>query len=70
MKQAARVGLVLFLAGATAFAQRPSDPALLVPQTAPELDYVAVPNPITLPAGTTMGRPPAWRSTPKATCSC
>ena len=55
MKQAARVGLVLFLAGATTFAQRPSDPALLVPQTAPELGYAAVPNPITLPAGTTMG---------------
>ena len=55
MKQAARVGLVMFLAGATAIAQRPSDPALLVPQTAPELAYVAVPNPITLPAGTTMG---------------
>ena len=45
----------MFLAGATALAQRPSDPALLVPQTAPELGYVAVPNPITLPAGTTMG---------------
>ncbi len=55
MKQAARVGLVMFLAGATAIAQRPSDPALLVPQTAPELGYAAVPNPITLPAGTTMG---------------
>ena len=55
MKQAARVGLVMFLAGATAIAQRPSDPALLVPETAPELAYAAVPNPITLPAGTTMG---------------
>jgi hypothetical protein len=29
--------------------------ALLIPQTAPRLDYVAVPNPLTLPAGTTMG---------------
>jgi len=55
MKQAARVGLVMFLAGATAIAQRPSDPALLVPRTAPELGYAAVLNPITLPAGTTMG---------------
>ena len=45
----------MFLAGATGIAQRPSDPALLVPQTAPELGYVAVPNPIRLPAGTTMG---------------
>jgi sugar lactone lactonase YvrE len=44
---------VLF--GAAALAQRPSDPALLVPEDAPQLDYVAVPNPVTLPAGVTMG---------------
>lgn len=50
----AAVGIALFLAGAPAFAQRPSDPALLVPQQAPELGYVAVPSPVTLPAGTTM----------------
>jgi DNA-binding beta-propeller fold protein YncE len=55
MRQAVRVGLMMFLTGATAIAQRPSDPALLVPQTGPELGYVAVPNPITVPAGTTMG---------------
>jgi len=36
-------------------AQRPSDPALMVPQTAPVLDYVAVPDPLPLPAGMTMG---------------
>lgn len=36
-------------------AQRPSDPALLVPQEAPALDYVPVPNAITLPQGVTMG---------------
>lgn len=54
MKHAA-VGIALVLAGATALAQRPSDPALLVPQQAPELNYVAVPSPVTLPAGTTMG---------------
>ena len=46
--------LVVWL-GATALAQRPSDPALLVPEAAPQLDYVAVPNAVTLPAGTTMG---------------
>ena len=40
-----------------AFAQRPSNPALLIPQAAPELDYVASANPVTLPAGTTMGAP-------------
>jgi sugar lactone lactonase YvrE len=45
----------LLLVGVSVLAQRPSDPALLVPQTAPELGYVAVPNPITVPTGTTMG---------------
>jgi DNA-binding beta-propeller fold protein YncE len=45
----------LFLVGTSALAQRPSNPALLVPQDAPELGFVAVPNPITVPAGTTMG---------------
>ena len=44
---------VLF--GATALAQRPSDPALLVPETAPELDYVAVPQAVTVPAEMKMG---------------
>ncbi|HVH27526.1 MAG TPA: peptidyl-alpha-hydroxyglycine alpha-amidating lyase family protein [Vicinamibacterales bacterium] len=38
-------------------AQRPSDPALLVPQRAPALDYVAVPDPLPIPAGMTMGAP-------------
>jgi DNA-binding beta-propeller fold protein YncE len=47
---------VMTLVGATAvFSQRPSDPALLVPQQAPQLEYVAVANPLTVPAGTTMG---------------
>jgi sugar lactone lactonase YvrE len=49
------VGIVLLLVANSALAQRPSDPALLVPQVAPELNYVAVPTPVTLPAGTTMG---------------
>lgn len=44
------------LAWATSvLAQRPSDPALMVPQNAPALDYVAVANPLSFPAGTTMG---------------
>ena len=47
--------ICLLLAGTSALAQRPSNPALLVPQDAPELGYVPVPNPITVPAGTTMG---------------
>ena len=43
------------LACAAAFAQRPSNPALLVPQVAPELDYVAVPNPLPLPESIKLG---------------
>jgi len=54
MKTAA-AGIVMFFVSASAFAQRPSDPALMVPQTAPELGYVAVPNPVAVPAGITMG---------------
>src|SRR5688572_10580093 len=38
-----------------AYAQRPSNLALLVPQKAPLLDFVPVPNPVTLPAGVVMG---------------
>jgi sugar lactone lactonase YvrE len=43
------------LLGTGVLAQRPSDPALLVPEAAPQLDYVAVPNAVSLPDGTTMG---------------
>jgi DNA-binding beta-propeller fold protein YncE len=46
---------VVFLAGAGLAAQRPTDSALLAPQVAPPLDYVAVPNAITLPPGVTTG---------------
>ena len=56
MRKAVVAALVL-LTTAPAVAQRPSDPALLVPQAAPELDYVAVPDSLPLPAGTTMGAP-------------
>jgi sugar lactone lactonase YvrE len=38
-----------------AFAQRPSNPALLIPQEAPPLDYAVVPNPIPVPGGVEMG---------------
>jgi sugar lactone lactonase YvrE len=44
--------LVLY---APLLAQRPSDPALLVPEAAPELGYTFVPDAITLPAGSKMG---------------
>jgi sugar lactone lactonase YvrE len=50
----ASVAFGLVLTG-TSLAQRPSDPALIVPQDAPVLDYVAVPSPISPPAGTKMG---------------
>jgi len=51
----AAVAFAMLLACASVLAQRPSDPALVIPQNAPELDYVAVPDPLTLPAGVTMG---------------
>jgi DNA-binding beta-propeller fold protein YncE len=45
-------------------AQRPTDPALLAPQVAPALDYVAVPNPVTPPPGVTMGASASVAFTP------
>ncbi len=47
--------LAFLLLGTPVAAQRPSDPALLVPQVAPELNYAAVPTAVTLPEGVTMG---------------
>jgi len=47
--------LVPFLLATSVLAQRPKDPALIVPQVAPELDYVVAPTAVTLPEGTTMG---------------
>ena len=46
---------VVLLTTGVAYAQRPSDPALLVPQNAPALDYVAVANPLSFPEGVTIG---------------
>jgi len=54
MKKAA-VGIVAILLSTSALAQRPSDPALLVPEDAPELDYVVAPAAVSLPDGMTMG---------------
>src|SRR5580698_4202285 len=39
----------------SAFAQRPTNPALLIPQEAPALDYVAVADPLPVPASVAMG---------------
>ena len=51
----ALAGVVAILFVTPALAQRPKDPALLVPEDAPELDYVAAPAAVTLPEGTAMG---------------
>lgn len=58
MARAAFAVTCLF-AGTLIFAQRPTNPALLIPQTAPELDYKAIADELTLPAGVTMGAPAA-----------
>ena len=51
-----KVLMLSFLLFATRLlAQRPSDPALLVPEAAPELDYTVAPAAVTLPEGVTMG---------------
>lgn len=51
----AAVACIIASLAIPALAQRPSDPALLVPQEAPALDYVAVDAPLTIPADMTMG---------------
>ena len=56
MTRAALVSAFL-LAGISGFAQRPSNPALLAPETAPALDFESVSDHLTVPAGTTMGAP-------------
>jgi DNA-binding beta-propeller fold protein YncE len=45
----------MLLVCASGFSQRPSDPALLVPHSAPALNYVPVANPFSLPEGVTVG---------------
>lgn len=55
--KSAVAALFMFLFGSSALAQRPSDPALLVPERAPELDYTLSANAFILPHGVTMGAP-------------
>ena len=50
-------GLIAAVLAPAALAQRPSDPALLMPERAPELDYVAAPAAVMLPEGMEMGAP-------------
>jgi DNA-binding beta-propeller fold protein YncE len=55
MKRAAAGFVALWVLGVSVHGQRPSDPALLIPETAPPLEYVAVPTAVTLPPGVSMG---------------
>jgi sugar lactone lactonase YvrE len=50
-------GLIAVLLSPAVSAQRPSDPALLVPERAPELDYALAPSAFSLPDGMMMGAP-------------
>lgn len=50
-----RTILLFLLACSAVFGQRPSNPALLIPQEAPLLDLVPVANPLTLPEGFNFG---------------
>ena len=55
----AAVVVALLLVSGPAMGQRPSNPALLLPQQAPELDMTPVLDPLPIPAGMTMGAPAA-----------
>jgi sugar lactone lactonase YvrE len=55
--KSAIAGLAVLSMSVPVWAQRPSDPALLIPQNAPELDYAAVENSVTLPPGVMPGAP-------------
>ncbi|HEY4364090.1 MAG TPA: peptidyl-alpha-hydroxyglycine alpha-amidating lyase family protein [Bryobacteraceae bacterium] len=50
-----RLLVLAALSAASLYAQKPSNPALLVPQEAPLLDYVAVANPLPVPEGVNTG---------------
>jgi sugar lactone lactonase YvrE len=53
------IAIAVALIAVPAVAQRPSDPALLIPQSAPELDYVVAPQAVSLPAGAGLTGAPA-----------
>ena len=52
-------GLVVLLLTVPLVAQRPADPALMLPQQAPELDMTPIIDPLPVPVGMTMGAPAA-----------
>jgi DNA-binding beta-propeller fold protein YncE len=64
MKRAVVI-LTAILISLPTFAQRPTNAALLIPQNAPDLDYAAVDDTITLPAGVTLGPPASVAFDPK-----
>lgn len=55
MRQVAAALVTVAVLVAPLSGQRPSDPALLVPEKAPALDYVFAENAVSLPPGVTMG---------------
>jgi len=55
MKYSRLFSTLVLGSAATLLAQRPSNPALLIPQEAPPLDYVAVANPLPVPDGVNTG---------------
>jgi streptogramin lyase len=57
MKKALAIVALLLAFSVVLLSQRPSDPALLIPQEGPALELTAVANPLTFPAGTAMGFP-------------
>ena len=66
-RRAIVVAAFLLVATGPVAAQRPADES--PPGGQPPLDYVAVPDPLLLPAGTTMGAPALVAFT-LATCGC
>lgn len=55
------LAFALLLLSATALAQRPSDPALMIPQAAPALEFTAVADPVLVPVGMVPGAPASLR---------
>ena len=57
VKSTIAIGVLVLSTTTAAFAQRPTDPALIVPQAAPALGYTLAPRAVTLPEGIEMGAP-------------
>ncbi len=57
------VAMAALVCWGAALAQRPADPALMIPESAPALDYAAVEHPLMLPPGMVPGAPASLRFT-------